>query len=96
MTEESAKLLAIVQDGAVPAGYTKVWHLMPEEWKDLPLSYIFTKKSQKNKGNNVKTVFTNSAVNGIVPQSEYFEKDIANSENTEGYFVVDPRRICNF
>lgn len=90
MTEENAKLLAIVQDGAVPAGYTKVWHLMPEEWKDVPLSYIFTKKSQKNKGNSVKTVFTNSAVNGIIPQSEYFEKDIANSENTEGYFVVDP------
>lgn len=90
MTEENAKLLAIVQDGAVPAGYTKVWHLMPEEWKDVPLSYIFTKKNQKNKGNSVKTVFTNSAVNGIIPQSEYFEKDIANSENTEGYFVVDP------
>lgn len=90
MTEENAKLLAIVQDGAVPAGYTKVWHLMPEEWKDFPLSYIFTKKVQKNKGNNIKTVFTNSAVNGIIPQSEYFEKDIANSENTEGYLVVDP------
>lgn len=90
MTEENTKLLAIVQDGAVPAGYTKVWHLMPEEWKDVPLSYIFTKKNQKNKGNSVKTVFTNSAVNGIIPQSEYFEKDIANSENTEGYFVVDP------
>lgn len=90
MTEENAKLLAIVQDGAVPAGYTKVWHLMPEEWKDVPLSYIFTKKNQKNKGNSAKTVFTNSAVNGIIPQSEYFEKDIANSENTEGYFVVDP------
>ena len=90
MTEETAKLLATVQDGTVPAGYTKVWHLMPEEWKDVPLSHIFKKKSQKNKGNNVKTVFTNSAVNGIIPQSEYFEKDIANSENTEGYFVVDP------
>lgn len=90
MTEETAKLVAIVQDDTVPAGYTKVWHLMPEEWKDVPLSHIFKKKSQKNKGNNVKTVFTNSAVNGIIPQSEYFEKDIANAENTEGYFVVDP------
>lgn len=50
MTEENAKLLAIVQDGAVPAGYTKVWHLMPEEWKDVPLSYIFTKKTKRTKG----------------------------------------------
>ena len=90
MTEETAKLLAAVQDGTVPEGYTKVWHLMPEDWKDVPLSHIFKKKRQKNKGNNVKTVFTNSAVNGIIPQSEYFEKDIANTENTEGYFVVDP------
>lgn len=90
MTEETATLLAIVQEGTVPVGYTKMWHLMPEDWNDVPLSYIFKKKSQKNKGNNVKTVFTNSAVNGIIPQSEYFEKNIANSENTEGYFVVDP------
>lgn len=90
MTEKTAKLLAVVQEGTVPEGYTKMWHLMPEDWKDVPLSYIFKKKSQKNKGNNIKTVFTNSAVNGIIPQSEYFEKDIANSENTEGYFVVNP------
>lgn len=90
MTEEVAKILTVVQDGVVPTGYTKVWHLMPEDWEDIPLSYIFKKKGQKNKGNKVKTVFTNSAVNGIIPQSEYFEKDIANSENTEGYFVVDP------
>lgn len=54
MTEENAKLLAIVQDGAVPAGYTKVCHLMPEEWKDVPLSYIFTKKKPKEQREQCK------------------------------------------
>lgn len=90
MTEKKSDIIADIRDGKVPSGYSKTWHLMPTDWQDVPLSYVFEKKKKKNKGNIVKTVFTNSAVNGIIPQSEYFEKDIANSENTEGYYVVDP------
>ena len=90
MTEKKSDIIADIRDGKVPSGYSKTWHLMPTDWQDVPLSHVFEKKKKKNKGNIVKTVFTNSAVNGIIPQSEYFEKDIANSENTEGYYVVDP------
>lgn len=30
----------------------------------------------------------NSAQKGLIPQREYFDKDIANSDNTDGYFVI--------
>lgn len=90
MTKKMDTLIENIKNGKVPSGYTKIWHLMPEDWKDIPLSYILVKKKAKNEDNQINTVFTNSAVNGIIPQSEYFEKDIANSENTEGYLVVDP------
>lgn len=90
MTEEVKERIEKVNNKSIPKGYTWSWHLMPLEWTDVPLSHIFLKKSVKNKDNVVDTVFTNSAVNGIIPQSEYFEKDIAHSESAEGYYVVEP------
>lgn len=79
-----------VKSGEIPDGYTWKWHLMPITWKDVYLSKIFSLNARKNKGNEYSTVFTNSAEYGIIPQSEYFDKEIANQENTEGYYVVHP------
>lgn len=79
-----------VQNGMVPDGYTWKWHLMPSTWKDVPLSKIFSSKAPKNKGNYCNIVFTNSAEHGIIPQSDYFDKEIANQENIEGYYIVHP------
>ena len=31
----------------------------------------------------------NSAKQGLIPQREYFDKDIANSENTNGYYIIE-------
>lgn len=60
------------------------------EWKKLRLSDFATKITKKNKGNIVKNVLCNSANLGLVPQSNYFDREIANTENTDGYYV-----ICN-
>ncbi len=79
-----------VQSGIIPYGYTWKWHLMPVTWKDVSLSEIFSLKAPKNKGNQFGIVFTNSAERGIIPQSDYFDKIIANQENTEGYYIVRP------
>lgn len=79
-----------VQNGMVPDGYTWKWHLMPSTWKDVPLSRMFSFNAPKNKGNYCNVVFTNSAEHGIIPQTEYFDKEIANQENTEGYYIVHP------
>ena len=58
------------------------------EWEYNPLSKYAKKITEKNKGNRIKNVLCNSATLGIVPQSEYFEREIANNDNTDGYFVV--------
>lgn len=60
------------------------------EWKKLRLSDFATKITKKNKGNIVKNVLCNSANLGLVPQGNYFDREIANTENTDGYYV-----ICN-
>lgn len=58
------------------------------EWEYVPLSTYAKKITEKNKGNKIKNVLCNSATQGIVPQSEYFDREIANNENTDGYYVV--------
>ena len=58
------------------------------EWECVPLSTYAKKNTEKNKGNKIKNVLCNSATQGIVPQSEYFDREIANNENTDGYYVV--------
>lgn len=59
------------------------------EWEWKPLSELATKKTSKNKDQTIKDVLTNSARDGVVPQREYFEKDIATEGNTENYYIVD-------
>ena len=62
------------------------------EFKDrlsnVKLSSLFKKCTQKNKDNQVINVICNSAKNGLVPQRDFFDKDIANSENTSGYYII--------
>ncbi len=58
-------------------------------WEEKKLKDLFTKKTQKNTNGEEKFVLTNSAVQGIVGQLDYFEKDIANQNNLLGYYIVD-------
>ena len=51
---------------------------------------ISDKVINKNQNATVKEVFTNSAEFGIVSQRDFFEKDIANTENINGYYIVEP------
>ena len=59
------------------------------EWGTSSLSSFCKKITRKNKGNRISNVLCNSANLGIIPQSEYFDRDIANSDNTEGYYVIE-------
>ena len=59
------------------------------EWREVPLKTLANLATAKNKASEVNRVLTNSAANGIVDQRDYFEKDIANSENLEGYYIVE-------
>ncbi|MGZ1201688.1 restriction endonuclease subunit S [Lactobacillus delbrueckii subsp. bulgaricus] len=57
-------------------------------WEQCKLSDISEKSYEKNTDNKYSTVFTNSAEHGIVKQRDFFDKDIANSSNISGYYVV--------
>ena len=58
------------------------------EWEVVELEKIALKINKKNKDLSLNIVLTNSATQGIVSQSDYFERDIANQNNLGGYYVV--------
>jgi len=59
------------------------------EWEEKELCEISDRKTNKNKTSKITFVLSNSATQGIVSQTEYFDKDIANQNNLEGYYIVD-------
>ena len=59
-----------------------------DDWEQRKLSEIAEKVTEKNKNNEVPEPLTNSAELGIISQKEYFDRDIANEENLDGYYVV--------
>jgi len=60
-------------------------------WKKLLLKDFCKKCIVKNTDKKHSLVFTNSAIYGIVKQADYFEKDVANSDNTDSYYVVNTK-----
>ena len=59
------------------------------EWEEKPLGKLATRCTQKNGQVKFSRVLTNSAEFGVVDQRDFFDKDIANQSNLEGYFVVE-------
>jgi len=59
------------------------------KWEKKKLGELALKVSKKNKENQVTSVLTNSAINGIVLQRDFFEKDIANLDNLLNYYIVN-------
>lgn len=59
------------------------------EWEKKKLGEIAERVTIRNNSNDVKNVFTNSAVHGIVNQRDFFDKDIANQNNLLNYYVVE-------
>ena len=60
-----------------------------EPWQPTVLSSVFAKNTKKNTDGQVTNVICNSAKQGLIPQREYFDKDIANSDNTSGYYIIE-------
>lgn len=59
------------------------------EWKICTLSELASRITTRNQDNEIKRVLTNSAIDGVVDQSDYFDREIANPNNLENYFVLD-------
>lgn len=60
------------------------------EWEEKTLKSFFTKVTAKNYMMLYTAVLTNSAENGIINQRDYFDFEVANSDNIGGYYIVQP------
>jgi len=60
------------------------------EWKKVYLYEISERIIKKNRNNKITETFTNSAIEGIISQRDYFKKDISNVENISNYYIVEP------
>lgn len=69
------------------------------KWKEYTISDLFSKIGAKNINGKNTNVITNSAEFGLIPQRDYFDKDIAVEGRTDNYtviqtgdFVYNPRK----
>lgn len=59
------------------------------EWEVIDLNKMAFKVNLKNRNLEISDVLTNSATQGIISQNDYFDRDIANKNNLDGYYVVE-------
>ena len=59
-----------------------------DAWEQRKLGEISEKVKEKNSDNLYSIVLTNSAEFGIIPQRDFFDKDIANEKSLNGYYIV--------
>ena len=69
------------------------------DWEQRKVGDLFSFIKQKNTDSSIDNVITNSAEFGLIPQREFFDKNIAIGERTnnytviqEGDFVYNPRK----
>lgn len=89
MKSDVAKRIESINNGIIPEGYkkTKVG-IVPVEWETVKLKTISKHSTEKNKDLKYHETYTNSATQGIIKQTDYFDKQISNNENIDGYYVV--------
>lgn len=58
-------------------------------WEQRKLGNIASKVKIKNNGMTYTETFTNSAEQGIISQRDYFDHDVSNAENIDGYYIVE-------
>jgi len=61
-----------------------------DKWHTVSLGQITKKQTCKNYDYAISLVFSNSAQHGVVSQDEQFDKDIANDENIDRYYILRP------
>ena len=82
---EQAKSRVCQSEGA----YVSVRPLA-SSWEQRKLGDVSKKVTTKNTDGALNETFTNSAERGIVSQLDYFDHDITNEANVNGYYVVRP------
>ena len=62
---------------------------LSDTWEQRKLSDISTKVTTKNVDVHYTETLTNSAEQGIISQVDFFDKEISNKDNINGYYIVD-------
>ncbi|TYZ20219.1 restriction endonuclease subunit S [Selenomonas ruminis] len=60
-----------------------------DDWEKKKLGDIACKVTQKNTSRQYVETLTNSAEQGIISQSDYFDREISSKENIDGYYIVE-------
>ncbi|MGL6107711.1 restriction endonuclease subunit S [Romboutsia sp.] len=60
------------------------------KWNNKKLIKLTEKITTKNKDFTITNVISNSSKNGLISQRDFFDKDIANQSNIDGYYVIEP------
>lgn len=88
--QEIKNRIDLINKGEVPEGYKCCWgYFYPANWDIKKLKDLFNKVKTKNTNNSVLPVLTNSATQGVILQDEYFDREIVNDDNTDGYYIVE-------
>ena len=59
------------------------------EWEQRKLREFASKVTTKNAGMQYTETLTNSAEQGIISQKDYFDHDVSNMDNIDGYYIVE-------
>nr|WP_321270759.1 restriction endonuclease subunit S [Alcaligenes faecalis] len=60
-----------------------------QPWSFQALGKLAKRSTQKNVSGDITRVLTNSAEYGVIDQRDFFDKDIANQGNLEGYYIIE-------
>lgn len=60
-----------------------------QSWSFQSLGRLARRSTKKNTEGDITRVLTNSAEYGVIDQRDFFDKDIANQGNLEGYYIVE-------
>ena len=76
----------------IGGGYTPLIRFkgFEDEWMTIKLCDISKKVIEKNATSVCQDVFTNSAEFGVINQRDFFDHDVANVDNIQGYYIVRP------